>query len=709
MLDFLQERQRKKIVRTTLYGDQEFTLWELEILHTPLAQRLYHLKQLGFADKVFPDAVHSRFNHVLGVAEMADRMAARLDIWLEGQGDRSLTYAVDRTSSAEPKKTAEISCRQLRVHLSERRASIRLMALLHDITHAAFGHTLEDEVRIFTEKHDDAARQVRFFNGLVAQLVYIWLTENRVRQASTEVLQKLTMLSIDQAECGSWVDELREFLPEDSRMCLALRLRELEIAIRLLLRLEFAHGSEDRIVPPQEDLLVSDVIARLGVTIPPVDVRVHRDVFLIDMVGNTICADLLDYGRRDAMNAGLKVQFDERLIRYLTVVSVADDLSPTHEQCLRLALQFFTDKMRHDVLSEVSGVLKARYVINERVLFHPTKCAAGAVLGTAAQLLGIAGVPPWIQVLGDDEFIAELTNTADRLEIFCSTYEPSEDYVVGLSAIWGNSPHVAEFHHQCIQVITGRPSHVLSDAEVAMIRARAASARRLCWNLAARRLPKLAFRLRSGVHHSGGASDETIAKMYSEPGARYDLERRVEVSAGLPMGSVVVHCPRRQTSMKLAEVLVVGSSMSRVAKLRDVTGVSPEGLKPYQKEIRAIENMYLSIWQLHVFLESTFYDKHPILSWVLERELGFRNDQLLSEELLHQPESVYRVLATELRDEFAPLLMPQIVARIDSEASSVRMRHGSSKSDARAWLRSIIRSVTSGQGSQLRLPELDNK
>ena len=30
-MDFLQPRARKKIIRTTLYGDQEFTKWELEI------------------------------------------------------------------------------------------------------------------------------------------------------------------------------------------------------------------------------------------------------------------------------------------------------------------------------------------------------------------------------------------------------------------------------------------------------------------------------------------------------------------------------------------------------------------------------------------------------------------------------------------------------------------------------------------------------
>lgn len=46
-------RLRPKILRTRLYGDQLFTLFELELLHTPVLQRLYNLKQLGFTDRVY--------------------------------------------------------------------------------------------------------------------------------------------------------------------------------------------------------------------------------------------------------------------------------------------------------------------------------------------------------------------------------------------------------------------------------------------------------------------------------------------------------------------------------------------------------------------------------------------------------------------------------------------------------------------------------
>ena len=430
MLDFLRvdSEDRRKTIRTTLYEDQEFSLWELEILHTAVLQRLYDLKQLGFADRVFPDAVHSRFNHILGVAEVVERMAAKLCKWLRKNGHVEFMHAVDRQSANQEKSSVQITGADLRGLVQKRIPALRLMALLHDITHTAFGHTLEDEVRVFEEKHDDPPRQLRFFNGLVAQMFYTWCTEARIRVPENGTIERLSQLACPIDEFRGWVEEFADCLGKDERQVLANKLRDLEIALRLLLRIEFVHHCEPRVAPPAEPLFVSDAIQILVPGSPQADVILHRDAFLIDMVGNTICADLLDYGRRDAINAGLKVQFDPRLIRYLTVVSVKDELSPTHEPCLRLALQFFTDKMRHDVLSEMSGILKTRYVINERVLFHPTKCAAGAMLGTGVQLLGLRQLPAWVQVLGDQEFLAELSRVAEYLGVFARNYQVGEDF-----------------------------------------------------------------------------------------------------------------------------------------------------------------------------------------------------------------------------------------------------------------------------------------
>lgn len=462
----------------------------------------------------------------------------------------------------------------------------------------------------------------------------------------------------------------------------------------LLTHIEFLHKSGEPAVPAVPVLLVSEVARRISKKVRALDFCLHRDAYLVDMVGNTICADLLDYARRDAANAGLKVQFDERLIRYLAVVSVKDLMSPTGHPCIRLAIQFFTDKMRHDVLSEMSAVLKARYLISERVLFHPTKCAAGAMLGTAVQLLGLARLPPWMQALGDQEFLAQLKEIGEVLSAAFSVPSGSvgkawTDITSSLPCPSRLEPVVRESIDHIFAI-----EHVASTAEPAeldRLRQRVKGAQGLLWRLSSRRYPKLAYRLRPGLHHSGGESDETMAERYSQAENRYELEREIERICHLPDGSIVIHCPRRRMSMKVAEVLVVGSDLSRVAKLRDVTTVSPESLEPYQEEIRAIESMYKSIWQFHVYLDLAKFDKQPIVALALHQELDFPNDALFLEELNVGPDTMYKLLASkEIKGEIPMNHLSEVVERVDEEA--VRFRHGTDV-DTKARLMAIIHQV----------------
>src|SRR3954469_25404160 len=99
---------------------------ELEILDTNEFQRLASIKQLGTSYFVFRGAVHSRFEHSVGAVHMAQRI---IDI-------------VNRNPHAETR----VERRQTRL--------IRLFALLHDLPHIPFGHTLEDEFQLLT-RHDE--------------------------------------------------------------------------------------------------------------------------------------------------------------------------------------------------------------------------------------------------------------------------------------------------------------------------------------------------------------------------------------------------------------------------------------------------------------------------------------------------------------------------------------------------------------------------
>ena len=120
----------KKLIRDAVHGDIEMGLLEVEIMDTPEFQRLRGIKQLGTAYLVFPSATHTRFEHSLGTSWMAHRIL-------------------------------EVIQRNRQVPADEEQI-IRVSALLHDITHIPFGHTLEDERRVLP-RHDKDKERADYF------------------------------------------------------------------------------------------------------------------------------------------------------------------------------------------------------------------------------------------------------------------------------------------------------------------------------------------------------------------------------------------------------------------------------------------------------------------------------------------------------------------------------------------------------------------
>lgn len=121
---------KRKLIRDAVHGDIEMDSLEVELMDTPEFQRLRGIKQLGTAYLVFPSAVHTRFEHSLGTSWMAHR----------------ILQSIERTRSIT----------------REEAMLIRVSALLHDITHIPFGHTLEDERRVLP-RHDKDEQRVDFF------------------------------------------------------------------------------------------------------------------------------------------------------------------------------------------------------------------------------------------------------------------------------------------------------------------------------------------------------------------------------------------------------------------------------------------------------------------------------------------------------------------------------------------------------------------
>ena len=110
------------IVRDQIHGDIEFSNAEMRLIRSRSFERLRYIKQLGFAEFVFPGATHNRYQHSLGVCQCVTDMYNEVvknnpDFYREG--DLEL---------------------------------LRLIALVHDIGHSPFSHASEELSNISHEE-----------------------------------------------------------------------------------------------------------------------------------------------------------------------------------------------------------------------------------------------------------------------------------------------------------------------------------------------------------------------------------------------------------------------------------------------------------------------------------------------------------------------------------------------------------------------------
>src|SRR5271170_4961153 len=72
--------RNQRVIFDVLYGFVPITEWEEKIIDSPFFQRLRWIKQLGFANYIFPGAEHNRFAHVIGVMHSMEQMLRALDL-----------------------------------------------------------------------------------------------------------------------------------------------------------------------------------------------------------------------------------------------------------------------------------------------------------------------------------------------------------------------------------------------------------------------------------------------------------------------------------------------------------------------------------------------------------------------------------------------------------------------------------------------------
>ncbi|MHC4787995.1 MAG: HD domain-containing protein [Planctomycetota bacterium] len=170
---------------------------------------------------------------------------------------------------------------------------------------------------------------------------------------------------------------------------------------RLLERHDLNRARWQRLLGAGElaELLASSDAGRLALRIisPGGDLP-PRERYLRQIVSGTICADLLDYLKRDNYFCGLSYEFDQRVFHYFRI---ADG---------QLVLDMEQDGFfRRDALTEVTNLLRIRYVLSERVYYHHAKIAAGVMVSKAVEQALAAGLgEEELCSLSDDALIYHL-------------------------------------------------------------------------------------------------------------------------------------------------------------------------------------------------------------------------------------------------------------------------------------------------------------
>ena len=533
-----------KVITDPVHGDIYLNRLEHALIDSPPFQRLRRVRQLGTTHLVYPGATHTRFSHALGSLRVVQDI---LDVVLTAKdGPHGRDNLFDQWRENEPDWKKKIA---------EAIVVARLGALLHDLGHVAYGHSIEDDLDILQAHDKNVGRYRHFWRQLSAQQCVDERTGTTYRLGA--------LLG------GRLRNELRPLIL----------------------------AKEKKDTPPQDRM---------------------QYPFVADMVGNTICADLLDYLRRDHMFTGLPLALGRRFMVGFYVVP--DSEGALYPQ--RMALTIHREgRERSDIATELLKHLRYRYELQERVLVHHAKLAADAMVGKMLELYhdllwaseaqtrldpGDGTLPVDARDLSEiEEDVAQELGESTPAEIEKSVKEELDDLFRRLGDD-GILEFLLEQHEEHRELPRTDPTRD----------PRAVGVATLADDLLNRRLFKVAANV-IGAHAARDLHDK-----YKNASTRRKLERDAAGYAEIDEGwKVVIWVPPPEMRLKTAEVLVDHGS-----------GVAP--FVEYSPKGSDIYRDHKDLWTITVFVHHSVTErqKREVLArlaecmgvcWdTYERELG---------------------------------------------------------------------------------------
>lgn len=141
--------------RDPIHGFIPFNQLEWDIINSSTFQRLRRIRQLAWTDYVYPGAMHTRFEHSMGVCHVASRLYDAIV-----SNDRDILRSDYQFNEGG---------------ILRQRQIIRLAALLHDLGHGPFSHAAEE---VFPYKSPDKKYIHEEYSGALCKYLLKDIIEN---------------------------------------------------------------------------------------------------------------------------------------------------------------------------------------------------------------------------------------------------------------------------------------------------------------------------------------------------------------------------------------------------------------------------------------------------------------------------------------------------------------------------------------------------
>ena len=539
------DRESGKLYSDPLYGTKILSPLAVEIIDTAEFQRLNEMRQLGLSDTTYRGARHSRFEHSVGTYFLVRSILRRIEQNHERMGFAHPGCLVSKSFRHVP-ANANAPMEWVSPHSCWRGVTevVSAAALLHDLSHVPFGHAMEDEFAGLYEKHDGLAnprlywmlfheqseladvfseQRARWIGGLknedVCRLIYVILSwKEDIRNEDNHV------------DVG-----FREVLDSELQKCGTGNRAERLVALRTW----HAAFVEGQLFHP----------------------------FMSDAIGDTICADLLDYIARDRQHVGMELRFHSRLQRYFTIRP--GSLYP--EEGLRVSIRVGkseSQEQRRDVATAVMDVMRDRYEMIERIYYHHKKAAATCM---AMKLLDL--VPRELRPRDDDSLYPAPWSAG---------YVPTIPHLIHLSD--------SEIIRYAAEV------EFESSDEARQVRAGLYAGLRYQRRLVYRTLVVIDYE--AVVQHSKFGLNYIVAEMRQK---RVLLEKELAAKASVRYGDILVFCPTTRMQRKETNARVEITEGKILPLARQHASFACE------TDLTALDKYYDELWRAYIFVQPDVY------------------------------------------------------------------------------------------------------